>query len=145
MNQATARMRDLAERLIAYETAGNKSSGSTTRVAFPVCEALRPPLATLMGSAGFNALLARALARAMAEVPSLRAVQVNADGCLDVVEKPVLQADAQALSRDSVVLVAQLLGLLVDFIGENLTLRIVRDVWPKVALDDLYVFEERKK
>jgi hypothetical protein len=36
-----------------------------------------------------------------------------------------------------VVLLAQLLGLLVAFIGENLTLRLVREVWPKVPLDDL--------
>jgi hypothetical protein len=135
-------LRDLSERLIAYEIAGNKSSGAKAQAAFPVCEKLRAPLATLMGSAGFNALLARALARATTEVPSLRAVQVNADGCLEVVDRPALQSDAKALSRDSVVLVAQLLGLLVDFIGENLTLRIVRDAWPKVSLEDLYVFTE---
>jgi hypothetical protein len=36
-----------------------------------------------------------------------------------------------------VVMLAQLLGLLVAFIGENLTLHLVRDVWPKVRLDDV--------
>jgi len=36
-----------------------------------------------------------------------------------------------------VLLVAQLLGLLVAFIGENLTLRLMRDVWPKLSLEDL--------
>jgi hypothetical protein len=36
-----------------------------------------------------------------------------------------------------VVLLAQLLGLLVAFIGENLTLRLVREVWPKVPLKDI--------
>ena len=36
-----------------------------------------------------------------------------------------------------VVLLAQLLGLMVAFIGENLTLRLVREVWPKAPLDDL--------
>jgi len=36
-----------------------------------------------------------------------------------------------------VTLLAQLLGLLVTFIGEALTVRLVREVWPKVPLDDL--------
>jgi hypothetical protein len=36
-----------------------------------------------------------------------------------------------------VVLLAQLLGLLVAFIGEDLTLRLVREVWPKLSLNNL--------
>jgi hypothetical protein len=36
-----------------------------------------------------------------------------------------------------VVLLAQLLGLLNAFIGEVLTLRLLRDVWPKIPLDNL--------
>jgi hypothetical protein len=34
-------------------------------------------------------------------------------------------------------ILAQLLGLLVTFIGANLTLQLVRDIWPRVALSDL--------
>ena len=136
MIQATPQMRDFAERLIAYETTGNKSSGAKTPAGFPVCEKLRPHLATLMGNTGFRALLSRALARARSEVPSLRAVQVKADGSLAGLDKLEVQADPVELARGSVVLVAQLLGLLVAFIGETLMLRIVCDVWPKMSLDD---------
>ena len=130
-------MRDFAERLIAYETRGNKSSGTKTPAAFPVCEKLRPHLATLMGNTGFRALLSRALALANAEVPSLRAVQVKADGSLEGLDELEVQADPEELAKGSVVLVAQLLGLLVAFIGENLTLRLVREVWPKLSLNDV--------
>jgi hypothetical protein len=137
MIQATPQMRDFAKRLIAYETTGNKSSGAKTPARFPVCEKLRPHLATLMGNTGFRALLSRALARARSEVPSLHAVQVNADGSLAELDKLEVQADPAELVRGSVVLVAQLLGLLVTFIGVNLTLRLVREVWPKLSLDDL--------
>jgi hypothetical protein len=42
------------------------------------------------------------------------------------------------------VLLAQLLGLLVAFIGKNLTLRLVGEVWPKAALDDLDFGTEEK-
>jgi hypothetical protein len=55
-------MRDFAERLIAYETKGNKSSETKSQAVFPVGEKLRPQLATLMGNVGFRALLSRALA-----------------------------------------------------------------------------------
>ena len=48
-----------------------------------------------------------------------------------------------ALRRIDVVIVvieagvAQLLGLLVTFIGEELTLRLVREVWPKLSPNNL--------
>jgi hypothetical protein len=44
-------------------------------------EAARP-LSTLAGVEGFRSLLARALTLAKAQVPSLAAVQVKADGTL---------------------------------------------------------------
>jgi len=37
-----------------------------------------------------------------------------------------------------------LLGLLVAFIGENLTIRLVREVWPKAPLNDLDLTQEGK-
>jgi len=142
MSQATPRMRDIAERLIAYETTENESSGTKPAAGFPVCEKLRPPLATLMGSTGFRALLLRALARAEAEVPSLRAVQVDANGSLAGFDKLEMQAVPDEFAMARVVLVAQLLGLLAAFIGEDLTVRIVRDVWPQLARKDLQLLEE---
>ena len=130
-------MRLFAERLIEYETGGNKSSQTITPAAFPVPEKLRPHLATLMGNGGFRALLSRALALANAEIPWLRAVQVKADGSLEGLEERLAQLDPDELSEGRVVLLAQLLGLLVAFIGEKLTLRLVREVWPEVPLNDL--------
>jgi hypothetical protein len=128
-------MRDLAQWLIACETGGNKSSETKFPAAFQVCEKLRPPLATLMGNAGFRALLSRALAVAHAEVGSLRAVQVKADGSLEGLDGPEARVTPEEMAEGGIVLVAQLLGLLVAFIGENLTLRMVREVWPNLRLN----------
>jgi hypothetical protein len=130
-------MRDLAERLIAYETRDNKSSETKTPTACLVGEKLRPHLATLMGNVGFRALLSRALALANAEVPWLRAVHVKADGSFEGLDELGAQVDPDEIFEGCVVLLAQLLGLLVAFIGEDLTLRLGREVWPKVSLDDL--------
>ncbi|HMH17333.1 MAG TPA: hypothetical protein VK572_04200 [Burkholderiales bacterium] len=129
MSQTTPQMRDFAERLIAHETRGNKSSG--TPAGFPVFDKLRPKLAVLMGNAGFHALLSRALARAKQEVPSLRAVQLKADGSLEL----DAQVEPEKIAEGRVNLLAQLLELLVAFIGEDLTLRLAREVWPKLPLD----------
>jgi hypothetical protein len=137
MSRATPQMRNFAKRLIAYETGGSKSSGIKTPAAFLVCEKLRPQLAILAGSGGFHALLSRAFALANPEVPWLRTVHINADGSLEGLEELHGHLDRDELFDGGVVLVAQLLGLLVAFIGENLTLRLVRDVWPKVPFDDL--------
>ena len=136
MNRATSHLRGLAERLVAYETRANKSGPAFSRGEFPICEKLRPDLVTLVGRAGYHALISRALALAGAEAAWLRIVQVKTDGTLEGPEN-LMPGDPKQVLEGCVVLVAQLLGLLVAFIGENLTLRLVREVWPKIPLNGL--------
>ena len=137
MSRATPQMRNFAERVIAHEARENKSSGATVPAGFRVGEKLRPHLASLMGNTGFHGLLARAVVLASADAPWLRAVRVREDGSLDGWEKIAAQVDPKEMADRAVLLVAQLLGLLVAFIGENLTLQLVREAWPKLSLDDL--------
>ena len=137
MSRATPQMRSFAKRLSAHETGENKSSKTKPSAAFHVCEKLRPNLATLMGNAGFRAILSRSLALAGAEVRWLRAVHVKADGALEGLEELQAQLDPNEFIEGGDVLLAQLLGLLVAFIGTNVTLHLVREVWPKVSYNDL--------
>jgi hypothetical protein len=130
-------MRDFAKRLIAYETRQGQSRGTKPHAVVLVCEKLRPHLAILMGNAGFRAVLSRALALAGAEVPWLRTLHVNPDGSLERVIDHAAQVAPDEMADGNIVLLAQLLGLLVTFIGEVLTLQLVRDVWPKLPLKDL--------
>jgi hypothetical protein len=134
-------MRNFAERLIGEETRGNQTSGKNTPAIFLVCEKLRQHLATFMGKTGFRAVLSRALALANAEAPALRAVQVNAEGSLE----GVTELDPRKIAEVSVVLLAQLLGLLTAFIGVNLTLGLLSEVWPKLSLDELSFEDGDKK
>ena len=138
MSRATPEMRDFAERVIAYETREKISSGTTTPVAFQVCEKLGPHLANLMGKIGYWALLTRAHLLAEEEAPCLHAVQVTADGTLGGLDEPEVHVEPEKLAEGGVVLVAQLLGLLEAFIGQKLTLRMLHDVWPKLTLSELY-------
>src|SRR6204780_3498451 len=136
--------RDLAQRLLAYENAEGKTSEPTEFAAFRVCERLRQPVITLAGVTGFRSLLSRALALARAEAPSLSAVQVAADGSLLGLDELRPQVDADQARDRGAILIAQLIGLLLTFIGEGLTLRLIQDVWPEAAFDGR-VSEERGK
>lgn len=128
--------RDLALRLLAYEAAADKSSMPTESGAFRVYEKLRRSLCALAGVAGFRSLASRALTLAKTEAPGLSAVQVTADGSLEGFGDIEGRIDKDQASEGGVILVDQLLGLLLTFIGETLTLRLMQDVWPDAAFED---------
>jgi hypothetical protein len=136
--------RHLAQRLLAYEAVAGENFEPAESAAFRVCAKLRRPLITLAGVAGFRSLLSRALTLAKAEAPSLSAVQVAADGSLTGLDELEPQTDKEQARDGRVILIAQLIGLLLTFIGEGLTLRLVRDVWPEAVFDGR-VSEKRGK
>jgi hypothetical protein len=136
--------RDLAQRLLAYQDAAGKTSEPTEFAAFGVCERLRQPLIILTGVTGFRSLLSRALTLARAEAPSLSAVQVAADGSVKGLDELASQAGKEQARDGGAILLAQLIGLLLTFIGEGLTLRLVQDVWPEAAFNGRVSEKERK-
>jgi hypothetical protein len=117
--------RDLAERLIANEGAAGNISEPMEFAAFRVCETLRRPVCALAGVPGFRSLLSRALTLARAEAPILSAVRVAADGSLEGLDELGRQIDKDQVREGGVILIAQLLGLLLTFIGETMTSRLV--------------------
>jgi hypothetical protein len=136
--------RYLAQRLLAYEAVAGENSEPAESAAFRVCAKLRRPLITLAGVDGFRSLLSRALTLARAEAPNLSSVQVAADGSLKGLDELASQTDKEQARVGAAILIAHLIGLLLTFIGEGLTLRLVQDVWPEVASDGR-VSEERGK
>ena len=131
-----ATMLDFAKILIAYEAKENSASGRAVPAKFGrVVEKLRQPLVALTGVGGFRSLLSRALALASPEVRWLRAVHIRGDGALEGPAQ-MAQLDSEEIANGELVLIAHLLELLVTFIGEALTLRLVQDAWPGVPLND---------
>lgn len=129
-------MRSVAVRLIAEEFRARDPADTRGRAAFRACEKLRRPLSTLVGIVGFRSLLSRALTLAKAEVPWLGVLQINPDGSLDFPAAVEAQLQMDEAAEGGAALIAELLGLLVTFIGVDLTLRFVQEVWPKAALSD---------
>ena len=121
-------MRIYAERLIALEISRNASSKPNPTAAFVAIEALVPHFGALMGAAGFRALISRAIVLSNAEVAWLHNLQVSKNGSFEGLNKLEVQVDPQEIANGGTVLLAQLLGLLVSFIGEDLTFRLLCDI-----------------
>lgn len=135
MNIPSASMRNLARRLLTAEAATQSAMDARGQEAIQVWETLRISLTRFAGADGVTSLLRRTLALAQAEVPALQTVKVMADGHLEGLEEIV--ADASNGGTDAIIAItAHLLGLLVTFIGESLTLRLVREAWPGALLDE---------
>ena len=131
MDSPSSSMRDLARRSLA---ACQTVSGSHFDEAAGVVEKLRLALIKFAGTDGFTSLMRRALVLARADVPALKFVKIDADGRLEGLEQIV--ADQTTEDEVTVTLISHLLGLLVTFIGEPLTVGLVRAAWPDTSLKD---------
>ena len=136
--------RDLAHRLLAYEVVLAQTSEPSESATLRVYEKLRQGLGELVGGAGFYSLASRALALARTEAPSLSAARLAADGSLQGLgelehQKMNIDKDraaGSATDEAGIILIARLLGLLLLFLGEALTLSLLGVTWPGAALDD---------
>ena len=67
----------------------------------------------------------------------LQSVKIGADGRLEGFEQLVSDKGTGAAEGEvAVAITSHLLGLLVTFIGEPLTLKLVRASWPDISLDE---------
>jgi hypothetical protein len=140
---ATPEMRDFAHRLLTYEAGAGKASEPMDSPALRVYEKLHQSLSEFVGVAGFLSLASRALALAKTDAPSLSAVRITADGALLGLGElePQLDIDKERAgeypsSEGGFILITRILGLLRLFLGEALTLSLLRNAWPGEVFDD---------
>ena len=103
------------------------------------CHALHARLWPLISALGFQTLFARAITLAAREFPWLTTLIVTADEC-DCVLSGLAHPEAAGATDEGtdnalVAVLAHFLALLVLFIGEDLGLRTVRNIWPHVPFD----------
>ena len=120
--------RDLAGTLVACEANASTTTLQTEPATVRVYERLRRQLCAPMGADGFQVLASRALSLAKSESARLSAVQVTADGCLRGLGEVESQTDTDQDGDSGVILIAQLLGLFLTFLGEATTLRLIEDL-----------------
>ena len=116
--------------------ASQTAVGPQAHEAVEVIARLRMSLVSFAGADGFTALLRRAVVLASADIPELKRVTVGADGQLTGLEG-LADAGPGTLASDAAIeITTQLLGLLMTFIGEPLTLTLLRGAWPDASLDE---------
>jgi hypothetical protein len=134
MNNVPPRLADFARRLFEHEAEGHERTQDFVDAMERACRALHAQLAPLVSAPGVAALLARAVTLAGREFPFLVAAgelitpTCSVDGLRQAVDGHAPAEAADAL----VAILANFLWLLVTFIGENLGVRKVQEVWPAV-------------
>jgi hypothetical protein len=126
--------RDLARSLVASEADASATPLHTEPATVRVYERLRRHLGSAVGVDGFRALASRALALAKSESPQLSAVQITASGALRGLGEVESQTDADEDGEAGIILIAQLLGLFLAFLGEATTLRLIEDLRLQVGV-----------
>lgn len=131
-----AELRDLAGQLLEHETGERHDAEALADATERSCQKLCQRAATLVGVEGCRALLARALHLVKIEHPFLAQVQVDAEsvGRLPGVRESAQAAEYGRAAGGLTAVVAYFIWLLATFIGEDLALRVVHDVWPDVPL-----------
>jgi hypothetical protein len=142
-------MRDLTRSLLAYEAKADESTGPSESATLRVYDKLRHNLSVFAGVAGFQSLATRALVIARPDAPGLGAVRVSDDGTLRAlggsepqvkknsqIETNMVRSGIDLPGEAGTILIARLLGLLLIFLGEALTLSLLRVTWPGVDLND---------
>lgn len=126
----------LARQVLTLESLPLDTSASEMEKAARACEKLRISLTKLVGASGFSVLLARSVALALKKDPSLLPLHVEMDGSLTGVNEVRRGLNGSHVAHQGgAIVLAELLGLLVSFIGESLTLTLVREAWPNVSTD----------
>jgi hypothetical protein len=120
--------RDLARSLVASEADATKPSLLTEPATVRVYERLRRQLGAPVGIDGFQALASRALALAKSESPRLSTVQVTENGGLRGLGEVESEMNADEAGEAGIILIAQLLGQFLTFLGEATTLRLIEDL-----------------
>lgn len=127
----------LALRIVEDEGLRVAASVHDADLILQVCDKMHPSISRLAGSISYRALLSRALAIARVRGQTLSALRFESDGRLvfDSEHPSAELLNPDIVRNDAVILVAAFLGLLVKLIGDTVTIRIVRQVWPEVKTE----------
>ena len=120
--------RDLARSLVANEADASATSLQTEPATVRVYERLRRQLGAPVGVDSFQALASRALSLAKSESPRLNTVQVTPNGGLRGLGEVESHTEPDEDGEAGIILIAQLLGLFLTFLGEATTLRLIKDL-----------------
>src|SRR5215207_9622306 len=129
MRQATPQLRELSRRLFAREAKRSRGPGALAEAMEVSCRRLHARLDPLIGAGGFRALLARALHLATKEFPWLDAVRVEEHPACELkgLREAMKGTDSSSAGDAFTLVLANVIWLLVTFIGEDIAFGLVRE------------------
>ncbi|HEU4556654.1 MAG TPA: hypothetical protein VFS20_02350 [Longimicrobium sp.] len=135
MIQRPPALNELVRRLVRQEAGGSTDPESLAAAVEGACRKLSGELETLVGRGGVAALIGRAVNLAKREFPFLGVVRLEADApvALAGLRESLQGHDPAEAEAASVALLASLLAVLVNLLGEELGLRPVWNVWPSAS------------
>ena len=134
MVQRSPAVDDLMRRLLRHEAGGAHDAASLAAAAEGACQKLSGELEPLVGRGGVAALLGRAVNLTRREFPFLAGVRLQTDAppSFAALHESLQGRSPAEAEAASVALLANLVGLLINLLGEDLGLRPVVNVWPNV-------------
>ncbi|HUH07689.1 MAG TPA: hypothetical protein VML96_07775 [Egibacteraceae bacterium] len=126
----------MAHWLLAGELGDRQGLTAEADAAEAVCRKLTHRLARLVTFAGCQALLVRALRLTSADYPFLEGIRPGSspESCLEGLREGVEGLEPARAREGMAMVLASLLWLITTFIGDEITLRLVRDVWPDARI-----------
>jgi len=136
MRQPTPELKNLARRLLAHEAKKSPSPVKLAEALEVCCQRLQKGLDPLIGAGGFRALLDRAFYLTKKEHSWLEGVALeDYPSCeLRALREQINGQEAAVISETFTVILANIIWLLVTFIGEDITLGLLAEAWPDIKV-----------
>jgi hypothetical protein len=127
----------LARRLLASEAGGKTSPQELAAAGERIYLRLRERLAVVLGSIGFDTLWARAMHLSQRQFPSANdtAAEESFPTHAYGLHTAMRGRDSAAIHHNLVVVFTSFIRLLFTFIGEELSLHFIRQLWPELPPD----------
>ena len=135
MNHQAASAAEVARRILHHEGAAAGGDEASSAALDSAWRKLAGGLEPLLGRGGADALIARAVALARRDFPSLDLIRAGADGPVEFagVAAAATEGGGTGASGAAVAVLACLLGLLVGLLGDELGLWPARVIWPNAV------------
>lgn len=137
MKPVNPTLQKLALRLLEHEAATSGNPHEPVKAIELCCQRLHDRLDRLIGAGGFRALLNRALHLAKKKYAWLEGVGIeDYPGCEFKDLREAVKGKKPATVNEACTLIlANVIWLLVIFIGEDITIGLIQEAWPHVTID----------
>jgi hypothetical protein len=137
MKPENPKLNKLALRLFEHEATKSGNSDDPAKAIESCCQRLHDRLDRLIGAGGFRALLYRALYLAKKKYAWLEGVGIeDYPGCeFKDLREAVKGKESPTVNEACTLILANVIWLLVTFIGEDITFGLIEEAWPDVRTD----------